>query len=109
MLTEDNKADIEQVQNCAFTINFGPKSYEKTLIKENIKSLEARRVDLTNKFANKFANKCSKTPQFCTWFSKKEQIVHTRNPKIYKEVPARCNRWMTSPIPYMTRVLNNHK
>ena len=103
MLTEENKADIERVQKCAFSIIFGPKSYEKTLKNENIKSLEDRRVDLTNKFANK----CSKSPHFSTWFTKKQQIVNTRNPKIYKEVPARCNRWMTSPIPYMTRSLNN--
>ena len=68
MLTEENKTDIERVQKCALTIIFGPKSYEKTLKNEKIKSLEERRHDLTNKFAKK----CTQSPQFSTWFTKKQ-------------------------------------
>ena len=103
MITDENKNEIERVQKCAFYIIFGPNSYQKTLKNNNIISLQERRV----KLAEKFAKKCADSPTFSTWFNKKEQRINTRNPLTYYEVPARCNRWMSSPIPYMTKALNN--
>ena len=103
MITTENCEEIERVQKSAYFVIFGPMSYEKTLKLSNSLTLEQRRVEL----CNKFAKKCSTSPVFTNWFNKKENVVNTRNPKTYTEVQARCNRWMNSPIPHMTKLLNN--
>ena len=103
MITAENGEEIERIQKSAFYIIFGPNSYEKTLKNKNILSLGQRREQLTQKFAKK----CADSPIFSSWFNKKKHIVNTRNPMTYNEVPARCNRWMSSPIPHMTRLLNH--
>ena len=96
--------EIERVQKSAYYIIFGPNSYKNTLKNSKTHSLDHRRTQLSNKFAKQ----CTTSQQFSTWFQKKPHLVNTRNPHTYKEVPARCDRWMTSPIPHMTRFLNNH-
>ena len=104
MLTVENIDQIERVQKSAFFIIYGPNSYQKTLENNKILTLEQRR----DKLSKTFAKKCADSPIFTEWFNKRKQIVNTRNANIYNEVPARCNRWMSSPIPKMTRLLNNH-
>ena len=104
MLTEENCEEIEKVQKCAYSIIFGYVSYDKMLSETNTKSLESRRAELIQKFAVKHAKN---GPIHSNWFMKKEVSINTRNPKRYKEIQARCDRWFRSPIPHMTRLLNN--
>ena len=104
MLTTENIDQIERVQKSALLIIYGPNSYQKTLENNNILTLEQRR----DKLSKTFAKKCAESPIFTEWFSKRTPIVNTRNTNIFNEVPARCNRWMSSPIPHMTRLLNNN-
>ena len=100
MLTAENKNVIERVQNVSYSIIFGPNKYAKTLYNYQKHTLEERRQIL----CSKFSVKASETvPE---WFCKKQKVVNTRNNDIYKEVPARCERWMCSPIPYLTKLLN---
>ena len=101
MLTAENKSDIERVQKCSYSIIFGPNRYAKTLNNNQKNTLEERRQILCSKFSVKASKS---VPE---WFCKKQKVVNTRNNDIYKEVPARCERWMCSPIPYLTKLLNN--
>ena len=102
MLTAENCEDIERIQKSAFTIIFGLKPYRRVLKDNKIKTLKDRRLVLCQNFATKSANH----PIFSEWFAPKPQVVNTRYPHKYKEVPARTDRWMNSPIPIMTRYLN---
>ena len=84
MITVENSSDIERVQRSALSIIFGPNSYEKNMRINKIQSLEARRLELSKKFAKK----CQENPMFNDWFVRKDNIVNTRK--------------------FMTRILNNH-
>ena len=103
MITVGNSLDLERVQKVAYCIIFGPSSYRKTLMFQNKLTLEDRR----KKLCQNFANNCYKSPIFSNWFSEKQKIVNTRGKFQFKDVQARCERWRRSPIPYMTRLLNN--
>ena len=103
LLTNENCDDIERVQKCAYTIIFGHSSSTKLLMKSKNVTLSERRTLLFKKFAVQSAS----SENFSTWFRKRPQIVNTRKPNTYVEVPARCERWMSSPIPMMTTYLNN--
>ena len=92
----------ERIQKSAFSIIFGLKPYKKILKESEIKTLQDRRVELCHKFARKSV----KHPMFTQWFNTKQKVVNTRNPHNFKEVSARTDRWMNSPIPAMTRYLN---
>ena len=103
MLTLENINQLERVQKCVFAIIFGQNKYHKNLSKNGKISLEDRRPAL----CSKFAYKVSEDQNFSDWFRLKHNVVNTRNKVKYIEVPARCDRWMNSPIPFMTRLLNN--
>ena len=67
MLSEENSDEIERVQKCAYSVIFGPNSYQKILQRTKNVTLRQRRVSLTNKFAVK----CADSPIFSSWFVKK--------------------------------------
>ena len=102
-LTEEDCRHLERIQKCALSIIFGPIPYESAIAKSNLPTLKQRRSDLISKFALN----SSKHPNFCGWYTKKSKTINTRNRKLYEIVPGRCNRWLNSPIPTFTRILNN--
>ena len=103
MISDENCDEVERVQKCAYKVIFGQNlSYKKQLELSNTLSLAKRRTILTQKFAVK----CCDSQTFSNWFESRPIIVNTRNPKMFLEVPARCERWRSSPIATMTRILN---
>ena len=103
MISDENCDEVERVQKCAYKVIFGQNlSYKRQLELSNTLSLAQRRTILTHKFAVK----CRDSQTFSNWFESRPIIVNTRNPKMFLEVPARCERWRSSPIATMTRILN---
>ena len=67
MLSDENIYEIERVKKCAYSVIFGPNSYQKSLQRTKNLTLKQRRVI----FANKFAVKCADSPTLSRWFVKK--------------------------------------
>ena len=62
-----------------------------------------------------YALKCEKNLKYKNWFALSEEnnvpAPNTRSDKAltkYKPVPSRTDRYMDSPIPYLTNALNKH-
>ena len=102
-LTEEDCHLLERIQKCALSIIYGPIPYNTALSKSKLSSLKQRRLELISKFALK----SSKHEIFSDWFLKRSHTINTRNRNLYETVPGRCNRWLNSPIPTFTRILNN--
>ena len=103
MVTAENTADLERVQKCAYSIIFGPNSYKNSLNSQNKTPLGDRLMKLCTQFALK-----NEANPICTeWFCEKQKLVNTRSKTKYTEVPFRCDRWKRSPIPFMTKTLND--
>ena len=103
MVTLENTADLERVQKCAYSIIFGPNSYQKSLDSQN----KTRLGDRLLKLSTQFALKCESNPICIEWFCEKEKLVNTRSKIKYNEIPFRCDRWSRSPIPFITKILND--
>ena len=60
------------------------------------------------KMTRRFAKKCSEHPKFAHWFQPvPKDVMNTRSKKKKcVEVSARTERYHNSPIPYLTRILN---
>ena len=108
-LSKGESRQIERVQKCALSIILGPEytTYENALDELDIKRLETRRIDISTKFASKAA----KHERHQNWFCVAEPTipVNTRSEKqnlMYKEPKSRTGRYKDSPIPYLTRLLN---
>ena len=108
-LSKSDKRNIERVQKCALSIILGSNyhCYENALSVLNLKRLDDRRINL----CEKFAVKASKNDQHKNWFCLAEQSepVNTRSEKPvlkYKEPKTRTGRFANSPIPYLTKLLN---
>ena len=94
----------------AIILGDGYKSYKHALQKLEMKSLESRRKDL----CLAFAKKALKSDKFSRWFSYNEEsdpMVNTRyaeNKTVtkLKPVTTRTRRYLRSPIPYLTNILN---
>ena len=84
-------------------IIFGRYSYEEILKRHGLQTLEERRLTLCEKFAIKAA----KNPLHAKWFQLNEKTINTRSKETYQEVWCRTESWKNSPIPQMTRMLNN--
>ena len=71
-----------------------------------METLRARRVGLSDKFANK----CLGSTHFSKWFPLKAGVRassrHLGNLELYKETFARCDRKRNRPIFFMRRRLN---
>ena len=105
-ITKEEISDIEGVQRSFFHIVLGKEysSYESALEKLDMESLEERRLKLCITFAKKAANH----PKHQKWFVQNETVgTETRSKKTKYKVPnARLDRFKTSPIPYVTDLLN---
>ena len=104
-LKKDDITKIERVQKSAFAIILGAQynSYDEACRALNMKHLSERRKILSLKFAKK----ASKHPIHSKWFVKNPEETYTRLKKpTYKPVCGRTDRFLNSPIPYFTNLLN---
>ena len=108
-LTQEEVASIERVQKSYLHIVLGAQyhSYESALKTANLESLEERRTQL----CLKFAIKASKHPKHQNWFvGNTPSGADTRSEKVNFRPPlCRLKRYVKSPIPYLTNLLNSRK
>ena len=98
---------IERVQKAALAIIFDEKykNYENALTLSGLESLASRRKAI----CLKFAQKAFQNPKYQHWFCNNppKTGVTTKSEKPdLKPVSARTDRFKTSPIAYLTRLLN---
>ena len=99
---------IEMVQNKAFAIILGNSysNYQSALIELCQERLDARRLQL----CSKFATKCSQSDQHKTMFPPNpNHRPNMRNPKPFMESQCHTSRYFTSPIPFLSRLLNKNR
>ena len=71
----------------------------------NLDTLEARRV----KLCTKFAKKAERNEKHKMWFKPKPKVNTRQTDDKYWKTLARTNRLKTSPISYLTNLLNECK
>ena len=114
-LTKAQSKQLERVQKCALYIIMGDDyiNYDNAVNYLGSEKLSDRRSNL----CLSFALKCEKNPKYRNWFALSEPaeapLSNTRSDKEskrtkYKPVATRTDRYMDSPIPYLTEILNNH-
>ena len=104
-LTKMQSQKLEMVQKKAFAIILGSSytSYQSALISLHQERLDTRRLQL----CLKFATKCTKSPKHCSMFPLNPNFrPNMRKPKPYKEFQCHTTRYFNSPIPFLTRLLN---
>ena len=106
MLTADDKEEIERIQKIVLKIALGPQytSYEDACYHMNIESLDSRRQQLSLKFALKLLD--SHQHQGMFHFTEKSNLLLRHQP-ILKVPFAHTSRYMNSPLPSLTRILND--
>ena len=103
-LTKAEVTDIKRVQKSSLHIALGDGygDYENALSISKLETLEERRKNLCIKFAKKAA----KHPKHKDWFVP-ESKPNTRSEKTnFKAPTGRLKRFLKSPIPYLTNLLN---
>ena len=104
-LTGEDRLRIERVQKSALCIILGNryKSYRVALKQLKVETLFTRRQRL----CEKFAKKCFKHPKFSKWFKPNSKKSATRqNQSKLCDVYSRTDRYMNSPISFLTDLLN---
>ena len=109
-LTQVEGKQIERVQKSAFSVILGDEymSYENSLKKLDRQRLSERRYNL----CKKIAKKSRLHPKYQNWFTfnpEESKPVNTRSEKpvlAYKPVNTRTNRYLDSPLPFLTNILN---
>ena len=109
-LTQVEGRQIERLQKSAFAVILGDEymSYENSLQKLDRQRLSTRRYNLCRKFAKKSALH----PKYQNWFTfnpEESKPVNTRSEKpmlAYKPVNTRTDRYLDSPLPFLTKILN---
>ena len=101
-ITKQEVVDIERVQKAFLRIVLDQdyKDYENALMKLEMDTLEKRRT----KICFTFALKASKDPKHYKWFKLNLDPLETER---YCCPEARLKRFLTSPIPYLTSLLNS--
>lgn len=104
LLTDEQDQIVERLQAAALRCIYGhdvPYSKMRQLV--GVDTLRQRRIDASNKFAQK----CLANRRFMEWFPlKKMGRAGGRRAELYHEDYARCNRLRDSTIYYMRRRLN---
>ena len=113
-LTKSQSVQIERVQKCALHIIMGEQyqNYEHSRIELKVEELSIRRSNL----CLKFAKKAEKHKKYSKWFNPSKTVkgkFSLRSNKYsgklkYTPVPFRNIRYKRSPIPYLTKLLNEH-
>ena len=107
MLTKKHISDIERIQKIVFKIILGHRynNYELACQVFSTTTLYLRRETL----ALKFALSCLNNPQHSHLFKQRKAAYYTlRNTKSFEEPYCFTSRYYSSPIPTMTRMLNEH-
>ena len=107
MLTESDKSDIERIQKIVFKIILGQDyiDYEQSCILMKTSTLQARRQQLSLRFALS----CLKSPQHQHLFKQRTSTYYDlRNIKSFEVPFTYSERYYSSPVPYLTRLLNDH-
>ena len=114
-LTQALSKQLERVQKCAFYIIMGN---DYTTYDNAVNCLQSEKLsDRRFKLCVNFARKSEKHIKYKQWFNPAEEysppIPNTRSDKTtiqtkYKPVPTRTDRYKTSPIPYLTDLLNDY-
>lgn len=103
LLSDLQDQALERAQVGALRCIFGYSlSARKLREKAGLQTLRARRINLTDKFAQK----CVASDRFKHWFPLKEGRISARSSGLYREDFAKCNRLKNSPVFYMRRRLN---
>ena len=103
MLTDRMDEEIERLQATALRYIYGYGiSYSRMREMSGLQTLRQRRIEATDKFANK----CLYSDRFCSWFPGPDQVRRSRHTAKFKEFHARCDRLKNSPVFYMRRRLN---
>ena len=106
-ITQAERLDIERIHKSALYIILGEEyeSYKLALKKLDLDDLESRR----NKLCLKFGKKAEKHEKFNKWFKPNNDPVNTRQEKLkYCDVKYSHDRFMKSPLSFLTRLLNSH-
>ena len=106
-LTQQDERGLERIQRTALAIIRGEKhtTYQEALDHFGIEKLLVRREAL----CLKFAVKAYKNPKFSKWLAPNISEVYTRSSKLpLKEIRFRTKIFQNSPLPYLTRLLNQH-
>ena len=107
MLTESDKSDIERIQKIVFKIILGQDyvDYQQSCNLMKTSTLQARRQNLSLRFALS----CLKSPQHQHLFKQRTSPYYNlRNIKSFEVPFSSSDRYYASPIPYLTRLLNDH-
>ena len=110
-LTSKECKQIERVQKTALAIILG-ESYKTYSQAQGVLSVECRRINI----CLKFAIQAQKSERFNRWFTYNNQArpgVDRRQTRAklvntFKPVKTRTRRYMRSPLPYLTNLLNEH-
>ena len=103
MMNDIQDQKLEQAQVAALRRIFGYKLSATTLRdRAQVETLRERRIDLTDKFANK----CLASERFRRWFPENVGRKSSRIGERYVESFAKCDRLKNSPLFYMRRRLN---
>ena len=107
-LSQQEVRALERLQKVALAIIRGDKytSYQEALAFFKLDTLETRRTHL----CLQFAIKAFKNPKFNSWFVPNPGKVTRsgQSSKVLKEVVTRKRRYLKSPIPYLTHILNSY-
>ena len=107
MLTQENISDIERIQKITLKVILSDRytSYDHACSCLNTESLESRRRGLSLKFALT----CINSIQHKHLFKQRTSIYYKlRKIKAFEEPFCHTERYKSSPIPYLTRLLNEH-
>ena len=112
-ITQQETRQIERVQRCALYIILGDDytSYDDALDTLECDNLDVRRV----KLCENFAKKAFKNPKYTNWFCIDDTVPQNTNTRSdatriirhLKPVQTRTQRYERSPIPNVTKLLNN--
>ena len=116
-LTKAESVQIERVQKCALHVILGD-DYESYDQATKTKSLSVEKLcERRQKLSLTFAKKCENNPKYSKWFNLSENFkppniktrgcVNRMQPK-YTPVPSRTDRYENSPIPFLTKLLNDY-
>ena len=106
-ITQAEENDIERVQKIAIKVilNEHYEDYDQACQLLHTQSLQSRRVTLSLKFALQ----CLKNENHKHFFKPRSSQYYTlRNLKSFEEPFCHSDRYKSSPLPYLTRLLNNH-
>ena len=107
LLTAKHISDIERIQKIVLKVILGPRyiTYQQASLSLSIISLELRRRQLSLNFALA----CLKNPQHNHLFKERKSTYYNlRNIRSFEEPFCFTKRYSCSPIPYLTRLLNEH-